>query len=408
MIDDSKSEYTFVFDTIFSRPLYDENRTICWKEKKRERQKELFFSPKPSLRRNEDETMSFSPITMETSSPIPELIPANIPFAIPPEKKSAIFIQRTITNLEDLIQLIADYPYDPEIEYNICLESLHKIKEPLMELNDMIGLQHIKTNVFNQILYFLQGFHKGPQHEYMHTVIYGPPGTGKTEIAKMIGRIFSQLGILSKGIFRKVTRSELVAGYLGQTAIKTQTLIKECLGGCLFIDEAYALGNQENKDSFSKECIDTLCEALSDHKDDLMVIIAGYEKELNECFFSYNQGLESRFIWRYFTESYNADELQQIFCKKVAMSGWTLQTDFFDKGWFEKRRAHFVYNGRDMESLLTKVKMAHSNRVFSLDNTEKRIIKDDDIENGYASYLKNGEKRNKELERTWLAQSMYI
>lgn len=277
-----------------------------------------------------------------------------------------------------------------------------------MELNDMIGLQHIKTNVFNQILYFLQGFHKGPQHEYMHTVIYGPPGTGKTEIAKMIGRIFSQLGILSKGIFRKVTRSELVAGYLGQTAIKTQTLIKECLGGCLFIDEAYALGNQENKDSFSKECIDTLCEALSDHKDDLMVIIAGYEKELNECFFSYNQGLESRFIWRYFTESYNADELQQIFCKKVAMSGWTLQTDFFDKGWFEKRRAHFVYNGRDMESLLTKVKMAHSNRVFSLDNTEKRIIKDDDIENGYASYLKNGEKRNKELERTWLAQSMYI
>ena len=84
----------------------------------------------------------------------------------------------------------------------------------------------------------------------MHTVIYGPPGTGKTEIAKIIGRIFSRLGILTKGTFRKVTRADLIAGYLGQTAIKTKDVIKECLGGVLFIDEAYALGNSEKRDSF--------------------------------------------------------------------------------------------------------------------------------------------------------------
>ena len=116
------------------------------------------------------------------------------------------------------------------------------------------------------------------------------PGTGKTEIAKIMGELFSNLGILKNKKFKKVTRSDLIAGYLGQTALKTRDVIKESLGGVLFIDEAYALGNQEKRDSFAKECIDTLCEALSDHKDNLMVIIAGYENDLNKCFFSYNKG----------------------------------------------------------------------------------------------------------------------
>mgnify|MGYP003349594333 CR=1 FL=1 len=116
----------------------------------------------------------------------------------------------------------------------------------------------------------------------MHTVIYGPPGSGKTEVAKIIGRIFSNLGILNKKIFKKVSRNDLVAGYLGQTAIKTKDMIKASLGGVLFIDEAYSLGNSEKRDSFAKECVDTLCEALSEHKHNWMVIIAGYEKDLKE------------------------------------------------------------------------------------------------------------------------------
>ena len=106
-----------------------------------------------------------------------------------------------------------------------------------------------------------------------------------------MGKIFSGLGVLKKNKFMKVTRADLIAGYLGQTALKTQDVIKDSLGGVLFIDEAYALGNMEKRDSFAKECIDTLCEGLSDNKDNLMVIIAGYEKELKECFFNYNAGL---------------------------------------------------------------------------------------------------------------------
>ncbi len=146
--------------------------------------------------------------------------------------------------------------------------------------------------------------------DFMHTVIYGPPGSGKTEVAKIIGRIFSNLGILNKKIFKKVSRNDLVAGYLGQTAIKTKDMIKASLGGVLFIDEAYSLGNSEKRDSFAKECVDTLCEALSEHKHNWMVIIAGYEKELNDCFFSLNEGLNSRFTWRFKLDAYKPCELK--------------------------------------------------------------------------------------------------
>ena len=88
----------------------------------------------------------------------------------------------------------------------------------------------------------------------MHTCIYGPPGTGKTEIAKIMGKIFSSLGILKNNYFKKVTRADLIAGYLGQTAIKTRDVIKDALGGVLFIDEAYALGNKEKRDMYRKIC----------------------------------------------------------------------------------------------------------------------------------------------------------
>jgi SpoVK/Ycf46/Vps4 family AAA+-type ATPase len=204
------------------------------------------------------------------------------------KEKKHLDIDTEINSLDDLLKLIDDYPIDNDIQYNINMKSLHNIKDLLKELNNMIGLHSLKNSIVEQILYFIQGLHKGFGGDFMHTVLYGPPGTGKTEIAKIIGKIYSKLGILKNGVFKKVTRSDLVAGYLGQTAIKTRDVIKDCIGGVLFIDEAYSLGNNEKRDSFSKECIDTLCEALSDHKQELMVIIAGYENELNDCFFNFN------------------------------------------------------------------------------------------------------------------------
>ena len=309
--------------------------------------------------------------------------------------------------------LIDTYRVDPTIKYNININALHNIKEPLIELDNMIGMKDLKINIVDQILYFTQELHKNKNSsgDFMHTVIYGPPGTGKTEIAKIIGKIYSKIGILKTGTFKKVTRSDLVAGYLGQTALKTQEVIKDALGGVLFIDEAYALGNPDKRDSFSKECIDTLCEALSDNKDNLMVIIAGYENELKECFFNYNQGLDSRFSWRFKTDEYSGEDLHNIFLKKVNEIGWEVhENSNISADWFNKNKEYFKFYGRDIETILSKTKISHSRRVFCKSNDEKKKITLNDLEKGLASFLKNDDiKSRKDTEnlKKQIFTSMY-
>jgi SpoVK/Ycf46/Vps4 family AAA+-type ATPase len=307
-------------------------------------------------------------------------------------------IETEINNISDILKLIETYKIDPSIKYNINMKALHVIKEPLIELNNMIGMKDLKTNIVDQILYFTQELHKNNNldGDFMHTVIYGPPGTGKTEIAKIIGKIYSKIGILNKGTFKKVTRSDLIAGYLGQTALKTIDVVKDALGGVLFIDEAYALGNPDKRDSFSKECIDTLCEALSDNKDNLMVIIAGYEKELKECFFNYNQGLDSRFTWRFKTDEYTGEDLYNIFLKKVNEIGWTVHEDSnITTDWFTKNKEYFRFYGRDIETVLAKTKISHSRRVFCRPIEEKKKITLKDLEKGFEIYLKNDDVKSR-------------
>ena len=245
--------------------------------------------------------------------------------------------------------------------------------------------------------------------DFMHTVICGPPGSGKTEVAKIIGRIFSNLGILTKKTFKKVSRNDLVAGYLGQTAIKTKDIIKASIGGVLFIDEAYSLGNSEKRDSFAKECVDTLCEALSEHKHNWMVIIAGYEKELNDCFFSLNEGLNSRFTWRFKLDNYKPGELKSIYEKQVRDFGWTIASaasvssvsaSVSDKNrlrdeWFAEHMDYFTSYGRDMETLFTKTKIAHSRRVFCLPLSAKTEITMIDLENGFKLFIENPEVKER-------------
>jgi len=355
------------------------------------------------------------------------------------KRKVTVSLEKEIHTLEDLLDFIGKNLVEKEVEYNIQLQSLHDIRDSLEELNQIIGMRELKTNIVSQILYFVQEFYKplvnekeketntsstntnininiNKNQDFLHTVISGPPGTGKTEIAKLMGKIYSKMGILSKGTFKKVTRSDLIAGYLGQTAIKTREVVQESLGGVLFIDEAYSLGNSEKRDSFSKECIDTLCEALSDHKDNWMVIIAGYEEELNDCFFNYNQGLDSRFTWRFHTDEYGAEELYLIFLKKVKDIGWSVECERekknrnIDVKWFEKNKEHFKFYGRDMETLLSRIKIAHSKRVFGLEEGEKRKISYEDLEKGLELFLKNTnqKKREAEMERKRIWESIYV
>ena len=186
-----------------------------------------------------------------------------------------------------------------------------------------------------------------------------------------------------------MTRSELLAGFLGQTAIKTKKVIDECIGGVLFIDEAYSLGSD---DSFSRECVDTLCEALSDHKKDLMVIVAGYETDLNEKFFTMNTGLSSRFIWRFVIEPYKPIELMQIFQKKIKEQEWTHEQ--MDVNWFASKKEHFKNFGRDMEILWSYVKIMHAQRIYGKDPSLKKKISSIDLDEGMKQFMKHMKKDN--------------
>jgi SpoVK/Ycf46/Vps4 family AAA+-type ATPase len=315
------------------------------------------------------------------------LLPKNEELVV---KKNKVHIDASVNTLTDVLKLIEDFKYDPENEYNIDIKGLHNIKEELQQLNAMVGMESMKQSILNQLVYFAQDLHIGKNiSDFKHTAIYGPPGTGKTEIAKIIGKMYSKLGILNKNIFKKVTRNDLIAGYLGQTAIKTKRVIEDCLGGVLFIDEAYSLANSDREDSYSKECLDTLCESLSDHKNDLMVIIAGYEDELNETFFRVNRGLESRFIWRFTMEEYNAKELLSIFKKMVLEQEWNLEDNLPSEKWMEERKKNFKNFGRDMELLITYTKIAHGRRIYGKSVELRKHITMDDLTQGYEVFLKN-------------------
>jgi SpoVK/Ycf46/Vps4 family AAA+-type ATPase len=295
---------------------------------------------------------------------------------VPPEiAKTKKHINDEINSIADLISIVDKYPVTDDVEYNINVKMLNKIAGELRELNAMIGLKTLKKNILDQILYFLQGL--SSRDEYKHMVIYGSPGTGKTDIAKILGKMYSNMGILTppskdkkSPSFKKATRADLVAGYLGQTSIKTKTLIGESVGGVLFIDEIYSLGD----DSFSKECADTMCEMLSDNKDNLIVIIAGYENEVNERFFKLNPGLESRFSWRFTIDDYSSSELWQIFKKKIDGIGWINDVSDSDgEAWFKRKYSDFPGFGRDIDSLLFKVKIAHSRRLYGKEDGLKTI-----------------------------------
>ena len=201
------------------------------------------------------------------------------------------------------------------------------MKDLLAELDGYIGLQTVKEEVHNLInmasVYQLRRQHDLPTTDMsLHLVFTGNPGTGKTMMARMMARIYRSLDILSRGQLVEVDRSGLVAGYVGQTAIKTQKVIEKAMGGVLFIDEAYSLYRGKD-DSFGLEAIDTLVKGMEDHRDDLVVILAGYSREMEE-FLTANSGLRSRFPNIIEFPDYTAGELVEITKSIVASKGYRL------------------------------------------------------------------------------------
>lgn len=259
---------------------------------------------------------------------------------------------------------------------NLDVQKLILLQPELEELSNMIGLNKIKNIIVSQIIYLIQKLNK--DEEMMHTVLYGEPGTGKTMLAKILAKIYLKLDFVKNNKFIIANRSDLIAGFLGQTAIKTQKLINKAKGGVLFIDEAYSLGSNNNgSDSFAKECIDTLVHNLSEKKD-FICIIAGYKNELERCFFSQNKGLERRFPWAYNIPSLSYEDLKKIFILMVRKEKLDINENDIPDNFFKNNKQFFKYNGGSIETFITKIRMIHSKRVFGKPKDIKnKVIKVD-------------------------------
>lgn len=289
-----------------------------------------------------------------------------------------------LIDIESLISIAKLSIANPHITYkNINMTVLLDILPQLEELENIIGMKELKGTIFYQIIYYLQQLHL-KSDDYLHTVILGNPGCGKTTVARIIGKLYSNLGVLKNKTFTTVRRADMIGEYLGQTSVKVNKLLKASIGGVLFIDEVYSLGagSKDKKDSYSKEAIDALNMFLSEHKNDFCCIVAGYEKEVNDCFFSINQGLKRRFPWVHKISKYDAKQLSAICFKKIKDIEW--QTTVSEKEMekmINKNEQHFKNAGGDVENMITMSKMSHAKRVFSLDDHHKFILTSSDLQN---------------------------
>lgn len=251
------------------------------------------------------------------------------------------------------------------------------------QLDNLIGLEKVKCVVNDLMAYHrIQKLRSKAglkiPNRTLHLAFLGNPGTGKTTVARIVGKMYKQLGLLSKGHFIEVSRTDLIAGYQGQTALKVKQVIEKAKGGVLFIDEAYSLTENDHSDSYGRECLTELTKALEDYRKDLVVIVAGYTDLMNH-FFESNPGLKSRFNTFIEFDNYESSELISIFEQMCINDDYLLTYNAKEKlsSLVEKGREHECEkfaNGRYVRNLYEEVIMNQARRVNALSD-----IKDDDL-----------------------------
>lgn len=272
-------------------------------------------------------------------------------------------------------------------------EDTRTLQDLLDELNALVGLEKVKSKVQDLIVY--QKVQKMRRENNLHSAkstlhlaFTGNPGTGKTTVARIVGRIYKKIGLLSKGHFVEVSRTDLIAGYQGQTALKVKKVIEKAKGGVLFIDEAYSITENDHSDSYGRECLTELTKALEDYRDDLVVIVAGYTEPMNK-FFESNPGLKSRFNTFIEFDDYTPDELDKILVSMCKSNDYVLDDEAKAKihSYFEQQvssKDENFANGRLVRNLYDDLVMNQARRVINITNPKREdlaTIKVEDFQN---------------------------
>lgn len=270
------------------------------------------------------------------------------------------------------------------------------LQDLLDELNALVGLEKVKSKVQDLIVY--QKIQKMRREQNLHSAkntlhlaFTGNPGTGKTTVARIVGRIYKQIGLLSKGHFVEVSRTDLIAGYQGQTALKVKKVIEQAKGGVLFIDEAYSITENDHTDSYGRECLTELTKALEDYREDLVVIVAGYTEPMNQ-FFESNPGLKSRFNTFIEFDDYSSNELDEILVSMCKKNDYILTDEVKEKihFYFEQQTSSkdkSFSNGRLVRNLFDDLVMNHARRVINVENPGREELSTIKVEDfAFADY----------------------
>lgn len=284
-------------------------------------------------------------------------------------------------NLKEFGLLMQDKKTAP-LEREVPKEELN-VDELIDELNSLTGLVGVKQDVNSLInLMKVQKMREENKMKSVgvnkHLVFMGNPGTGKTTVARLLGKIYAGIGVVEKGQLIEVDRSGLVSGYVGQTATKTADVVEQALGGILFVDEAYTLTNNKGQGDFGQEAVDTLLKAMEDHRDDLIVIVAGYT-DLMEEFLDSNPGLRSRFNKFITFDDYTAKEEIEILLSQCKRQEYMLSRDALEEAtrFFEDRVANKTEsyaNARDVRNYLEKAIANQASRIVGLKDVDKNIL----------------------------------